>query len=92
MNDNGNRVRNHFEFVLAIHLVSFGQADNDNIVYRTPIRLFSLSISLRNFKSFIASAYGINPKKLYHVSTSTLKMLFSCDSNYIFLYYKFCND
>lgn len=83
MNQNGNRVGDHFEFVLAIHLVSFGEADNNNIVYRTPIRLFSLLISLRNFKDFIASAYGINPKNLYHVS---LKMLFSCDSNYIFLF------
>jgi hypothetical protein len=68
MNDNGNRVSAFFEFVLAIHLVSIDMVNNNNIVYRTPIKICTLSLSLNTFKKFLEFKYGINPTKLINVS------------------------
>ena len=68
MNHNGNRVgTNGFEFVLAIHLVSIYDANNNNIVYRTPIKIDTLSLNLKGFKDFLSACYGIDPPKLFHV-------------------------
>jgi hypothetical protein len=68
MNHNGNRVgTTGFEFVLAIHLVSIYDANNNNIVYRTPIKIDTLSLNLKSLKDFLSVRYGIDPQRLYHV-------------------------